>query len=136
MSHLGDALSGYLDDEVGVAERTRIEEHLEGCEACRDDLAGLASARSAVRGLPMLELPPDLLAGRLGWRRRRRGLWFRPVWAWAVSAAAVFALAAGLLIAPGQADSAFDLGNLIDRHVARVVVDPGVSTIRGPVSGP
>ena len=58
------------------------------------------------------------------------------MWAWAASAFAVTALALGLVIAPGQVDSAFDIGTLVDRHMARVVVDPGISTIRGPVNGP
>lgn len=130
MSHLGDLLGAYLDAQLDETERLGVAAHLEDCEACRLELADVEWARSAVRGLAAIELP--VLDGVRP--RRRRAL--RPAWAWAVSAFAVGALAAGLLIGPGQADTAFDIGTLVDQHVARVVVDPGVSTIRGPVGAP
>jgi len=132
MSHLGDALGAYLDGEIDDAERSGVTVHLAECEVCRAELGDVSWARSAVRGLPVLALPGGLAVR--GSRRPRRG--FRPVWAWAASAFAVTALALGLVIAPGQVDTAFDIGTLVDRHVARVVVDPGISTIRGPVNGP
>lgn len=134
MSHLGDGLSAYLDGEVDDAERSRIAQHLAGCEACSAERDDVGRARSAVRGLPVLEPPPELARGMLQARRRRRV--FRPVWAWAASAVAVAVLAVGLLIGPGEADTAFDIGSLVDQHVARVVVDPGIATIHGPVSRP
>ncbi len=33
--HPGDALVGYVRNELGEAERRRVAAHLEGCEACR-----------------------------------------------------------------------------------------------------
>ena len=135
MSHWGDRLGAYLDGEVDEQTRTLIAEHLTGCGVCRSELADISWARSVVRDLPIIELPPGIVPGVFAsWRRRRRA--FRPAWAWAASAVTAAALTLGLVIAPGQADSTFELGSLVDRHVARVVLDPGISAIRGPVSGP
>ncbi len=132
MKHLGDLIGAYLDGELEAAERARADEHLTGCGACRAEMADVALARSAVRGLPMLEPPAGLLPSPVARRHR----FFRPAWAWTATATAAVALVAGLIIAPGQEATAFDIGNLVDQHVARVVVDPGISTIRGPVNGP
>jgi len=135
MSHLGDLLGAYLDGELEAFDRARVSAHLEDCTACRVELGDIEWARSAVRNLPLIEPPPSLLGDLVGSRRRRRPMrWSR--WAWAVSAVSAVALTIGLLIAPGQVNSPFDIGTLVDQHVARMVVDPGVSTIRGPVSGP
>lgn len=134
MSHLGDELSAYLDNEIDATARDRIAEHLTGCEACRDELADIDLARQVVRRLPQVELPAR--TRRLTGFRPRRSTGFWPRWAWVAPALAATVLAAGLLVAPGQGDPQFDMGSLVDQHVARVVLDPGISTIRGPVSGP
>jgi len=133
VTHLDDLLGAYLDGELDVAERARADEHLTACETCRAELADVSSARAAVRGLPMLELPPGLVPEV---RTARVHRFLRPAWAWTATATAAAALVAGLIIGPGQEAAAFDIGHLVDQHVARVVVDPGISTIRGPVNGP
>jgi len=35
------------------------------------------------------------------------------------------------VFAPGESESTFDLDALRDQHTARLVVDPGISTVRG-----
>jgi len=40
-----DLLKAYLGGETGGAERDELEEHLQGCEACRDALARLESTQ-------------------------------------------------------------------------------------------
>jgi anti-sigma factor RsiW len=137
VNHPGDLLSAYLDGELAAADRAAIAEHLSSCIACRAEIDDVAAGRAAVRGLPMLELPPELIPSAapvadLAERRRRRRL---PVWA--ASAAAAAAVVAGLVVFGGDHPSpAQDLDMYADRHIARVVVDPGISTVRGPAVGP
>jgi predicted anti-sigma-YlaC factor YlaD len=126
MSHLGDLLSAHLDGELSDTEVVQVTEHLYECAGCRRELDDLREVRAAVRALPVLEPPIPLLA-----RERRTRSWTAAV---AASAAAV-ALAIGLVVTPQTAQS-LDLDSMAGRHQARVVVDPGVATLRGPVAGP
>lgn len=86
-----EPLLAYLYSEGDPEERRRVELHLETCEACRDELAGLRSVRE------------DLLAWEVP---DHESVWkpftpARPVWswrdvpAWTMAAAAVVMLALG-----------------------------------------
>lgn len=119
MTHLGDAISAYLDGEMDAIERDRADTHLADCARCSEDLATIAAVRERVRTLPVLE--PG----------RRRTVAPRRPWTLAAASVAAVALAAGLVLAGGEAPATFDLGTLNDQHTARVVGDPGVSTLRG-----
>lgn len=55
-------ISAYLDDELGVAERTQLQAHLAGCARCGALLADLGALRDAVRALPDERLGFDLSA--------------------------------------------------------------------------
>jgi hypothetical protein len=59
-----DQLSGYLDGELAVAERTALEAHLETCAGCRevlDDLRQVLAAAPAYRGtVPDRDLWPGI----------------------------------------------------------------------------
>jgi hypothetical protein len=57
-------LSAYCGDDLGSAERVRIEEHLAGCAACRAELADLQTALRLIRTTPEAE-PPAWLAKRI-----------------------------------------------------------------------
>lgn len=131
MTHLGDLISAYLDGELSGSERRDAEAHLAGCEHCRDELAAVDAARITVRGLTSIEPPSSAL--RPGSASRRV---LRPRWAWAASLVMAGLLALGLAVGPGEPASPFDMGVLDDQHVARVVSDPGISTIRGSGDGP
>jgi len=124
VTHPGDLLSAYVDGESPAAERRMIDGHLDECASCRSELAVLVEARAAVRTLPVLDMEAP--------RRPGRRL-LRPSVAWAFSGVAAVALALGLAFAPGEPETTFDLDTLRDQHTARVVVDPGISTVR---SGP
>jgi anti-sigma factor RsiW len=127
VNHPGDLLSAYLDGEASPADRRIVLEHLEGCSSCRDGLRALEEARDAVRSLPMLELP------RLGRNPARAR---RPAVAWAVTGVAAAVIALGLAFVPDEPEAAFDFDTLRDQHTARLVVDPGISTLRGPAGDP
>lgn len=125
MNHPGDLLSAYLDGEASPSDRRLVDEHLAGCASCGDGLRDLAVARDAVRSLPMLE--PSRALGRRAFERARR-----PSVAWALSGFAAAMLALGLVFIPEEPEATFDFDTLRDQHTARLVVDPGISTLRGP----
>jgi anti-sigma factor RsiW len=118
MTHLGDLLSAYLDDELDPTERRSVETHLVGCDECTSERDDLARVRSWVRDLPVLEAPIPLSARR------------RPMWTWAAASVAAASLAIGLVLAPAP-EPAPGLDALAGQHSARVVVSPGISSVRG-----
>src|SRR5262249_14091752 len=54
---LQERLSAYLDDMLAAEERGRLEAHLAGCGACRQQLAHLGQVRALLRQLPQPALP-------------------------------------------------------------------------------
>jgi anti-sigma factor RsiW len=130
VSHPTDAISALLDGALPAAEAAQVERHLAGCAECRTERDALGAVRTAVRSLPALEPPPWALTTERLARRPRRGLM-----AWAASGIAAAALGIGLIWGPGEPKAAVDLDTLAERHTARVVVDPGISTLRGPLAG-
>ena len=126
MNHLGELLSALLDRELTVDERAIAEQHLEECPACRAELDGLRDIRGALRDLPELEPPIPLSL------RRRSSRWWGSV---AAAAAAAAVVVVGLAVAPGAVPK-LDLDDMAGQHTAREQVDPGISSLRGPVGGP
>lgn len=97
--HLGELLSALLDGEVSSEERSRIDDHLVGCGRCRSELDELASARAAVRSLPLLEVPPTAVSLPVpppAVQRRFR------VWMGAAAAALVLVVGFAALMSPGE----------------------------------
>lgn len=91
-------LPWYVNDTLDEAERRRVEEHIESCARCRDDVDLLADVRRAVRNGSPAPLVPSrdeerLLAAldRSGRRATRR--------AWPLLAAAAAVAAVAILIA-------------------------------------
>ncbi len=132
MTHPGELLSAFLDGEIDHSERAAVTEHLAVCEACRWELDGLAHARAALRALPMLDAPLGLVGDEPAGQVRRFPT--RPL-AWAAAAMAAGLLAVGM-VTGGEQAPVFDLDTLSEHHAARVVVDPGIVTIRATVGGP
>lgn len=83
--HLGELLSAHLDGELSADETQAVEAHLATCEACRQELEGTRSVRSALREAPAVD-PPFGFFERMTMSRRRR-----PRWAAAASVACVAA---------------------------------------------
>ena len=76
MTHPEELLAEYVDGSLAPDERAVVDAHLGGCERCRDEVALATGARSALTGLPQVDLPegfrPDRRAGRPGRERLRR----------------------------------------------------------------
>lgn len=124
MTHLDEALSAYLDGEAAHEEIRRVEAHVAECLRCRRRLHALNDARTAVRSLPLLELPPELVpVASVGSARRRRA-------AWLGAAAAILAglVTAAALLSP--APQPIDLTDLSRQVGARAALDPGSGPIK------
>lgn len=62
--HFGEEIQQLLDGRLAPAERSRLEEHLAGCAACRREQLDLAWARRALRaGAVKVGVPGDVIAG-------------------------------------------------------------------------
>jgi len=59
-----ETLSTYLDRQLSRLERTRVEEHLEGCDDCRECLVGLEKVVGRLRALER-QAPPSHLGAHL-----------------------------------------------------------------------
>ncbi len=120
MSHAGELISAYLDGELDRGEMQDLLEHLAGCGRCATEMDEMQAVRSAVRSLPMIELPAGLVDRRgpaVVPLRRNRGFL---VGAAAAVVAVVIAVAA-LITPPPQPVSLDDLNS---RFGARVSLDP------------
>lgn len=127
MNHPGDLLSAYLDGELDTSERPAVRGHLAACGDCRAELESIASARSALRSLPTLPAPAELIpAPRVTSLASRRSRWRVVTAAAAVAAAAVFGVAA----VRGGDEVPLDLTTVVEQHSVRSSVDPGVSMLQ------
>jgi anti-sigma factor RsiW len=120
MSHPSEMISAFLDGELDAQEAAGLKAHLASCGRCAGDLGEFQRVRSAVRSLPLLELPAGLVSGadaELIPLRRHRGVM---VGAAAAIVALVVAFAA-MLTPPSPTVSIDDLSS---RFGARVSLDP------------
>jgi anti-sigma factor RsiW len=120
MSHAGDLISAYLDGELSRAEIEQLQAHLSSCGRCAAEIQEMQLVRSAVRSLPMLELPAGLVPEadtEVVPLRRNKGFW---VGAAAAAVALVIAIAA--LVTPSSPSIAID--ELNSRYGARASLDP------------
>ena len=132
MTHPSELLSALLDGELTAQERIQVAEHLAACPECGDELNDLHFARTAVRSLPLLDLPSGLgpagetLAEVLPLNRRP------PVWI-AAAAAAILALFIGVatILAP-PTTLEVRLDQLSDQYGARTSLEPAI-TPRTPI---
>ena len=131
--HLDDALSAYLDDELAPAARREAEAHLAGCADCRAELDDVASARKAIRILPVHAVPRsvpdwgDRASHPAGPPASRK----RAIWALAAAVAAALAL-----LLPREPDVAPSLPSLADTHAARASITGDPLTQLAPIAVP
>lgn len=123
MTHPSELISAYLDGELIGTEQQKLLTHLSGCGRCSVELEEMQQVRSAVRSLPVIELPDGLIPeadAEIIPLRHNRGLWVG-------TAAAVVALviAVAALVTPPPAQLSVD--DLSSRFGARVTLDPSFS---------
>jgi anti-sigma factor RsiW len=131
--HLDDALSAYLDDELAPAARRDAEAHLAGCADCRAELDDVASARKAIRILPVHAVPrsgPDW-GDRAPYPAAPAASRNRAIWALAAAVAAGIAL-----LLPREPDVAPSLPSLADTHAARASITGDPLTQLAPIAVP
>jgi len=58
MSCNPERVTGYVDEALDAAENAQVEAHLEGCPACREQLASERELRERLRALPPIEPRP------------------------------------------------------------------------------
>ncbi|MFB0564608.1 MAG: anti-sigma factor [Candidatus Aminicenantaceae bacterium] len=59
--NIEELLSPYLEDELSLEEKTRIENHLKTCQDCTALLSMLKETKDSLASLPELEVSPNLL---------------------------------------------------------------------------
>ena len=127
----------YALDALTGEDRARFQEHLEDCDRCREEMAGLRGAASAlafaVEGPP----PPGALRERILDAARAEGqnvVPLRPRRSVAVSAAAALAVAAtAAAVAFGVWAASLHSSLTHERSAVRVLGDPAARHV--PVSG-
>lgn len=131
--------SAWVDGALNQADRERVERHLRGCEACRDEVDGLRQVRELLRNLPVRRLPADVpVLAVPSAEPSHTAARPAPAWSGGQRVAAGVAVAVGLL-----SGAAFALGGQPppDERVVKVPVDLYVAdhlvhTVGGPLSTP
>jgi anti-sigma factor RsiW len=99
---LHDLTPAYALDALDADERRDYEAHLARCERCRDELAGMTEAATALAYAVDSPAPPPDLRGRILARARAERpnvVPLRPRWALPAAASAVVAVAAAIALA-------------------------------------
>jgi anti-sigma factor RsiW len=99
---LHDLTAAYALDALDPEDARAYEEHLARCERCRDELASLSEAATALAYASEAPQPPPELRARIlqqAHRERANVVPLRPRWVYPVAAAA--AVAAGAALALG-----------------------------------
>lgn len=122
MTHRSELISAYLDGELSPRERSELFDHLSECGKCSAELADVQRVRAAVRSLPVLEMPVDVLLGLDAAPdviplHRNRG-----VWVGAAAAVIALVIAVAALLTPPPASVSVD--ELSSRFGARASLDP------------
>lgn len=133
MSHPSEMISAYLDGELKGDELATLVGHLGECGRCSAELQQLQQVRTAVRSLPVLELPRSLVPEAddvVVPLRRNKGIWFGAA---AALIAIVIAIAALVTPPPGSVS----IDDLNSRFGARVSLDPafGPAKVVVPLQG-
>jgi hypothetical protein len=151
-------LGVYVVGAIDPAERALVDDHLTSCQACRDELAGLAGLPAMLSRVPAADVerlslapglagdetpPAELLNSLLGQvsQRRRSRLWRGAISVAAAAAVAAAGATAAVELARPAAQSAHtDVASAVSRTGVAAVVDYamtpwGGTTMRVQVSG-
>jgi predicted anti-sigma-YlaC factor YlaD len=109
-----EAVSARLDGELSELDGYRLDQHLQGCAACRAFAAGVTAAALELRTAEPVPAPERLFVPH-----RRR-------------VAAPFAAAAATLLIAAATGASFLVGHLLG---ARAGHSPAIATTAGPTTG-
>lgn len=90
-------LSAYLDDRLIASERARVEEHVDACGRCRQELEELRAVVRALRGLSYVPVRRSFRLSPAQVQAARAPA--RPTWAYAYGPLGATAAAAAILFA-------------------------------------
>ncbi len=125
MIHLSELISAYLDGETSGSETARVIAHLQACERCRAELSDVHAGRSALRSLPVLEMPAGLFED-LGVASTVVPMRRRPVtWVAAAAAAIVIFITTATLATPDSIG--VTLNDVSMNHEQQQLMDPGIA---------
>lgn len=131
MKHPSMLISAFLDGELSESELSTLERHLASCGRCVAEMQDIHRVRSAVRSLPVVELPLDLVyegePAPVAHLHR-----YRLVWTGAAAVVAVVITLATLLT-PDPAG--LNMEDLTSRFGARVSLDPAFGSAKVVVPG-
>jgi anti-sigma factor RsiW len=131
MTHAGELISAYLDGELTRAEIDVLFAHLANCGRCSAEIQQMQEVRSAVRSLPLLELPAGLIPEAdpaVVPLHRNRGFLVG-------AAAAVVALVIAVAALVTPATPAISIEELNSRYGARASLDPAFGPAKVIVPG-
>jgi len=120
VTHAGELISAYLDGELPRSDVEQLFKHLSSCGRCSAEMQDLQAVRSAVRSLPLLELPPGLIPeadAEIIPLHRNRGFLVG-------AAAAVVALVIAVAAIFTPSTAAISVEELNSRYGARASLDP------------
>lgn len=101
-TEISDLLDDYVNGTLGATDRSRVEEHLSGCERCRAEAAGVRGLVAEARALPGSIMPARDLWPAIEARLESTGrgsarlAWGAPHWARIAAAIGFILLGAGL----------------------------------------
>ena len=120
MSHPSELISAYLDGELVGDETSQLLRHLATCGRCTAELEETQRVRTAVRSLPVLDMPAGLVPEAdtvFVPIHRNRG-----VWVGAAAAVVALVIAVAAVVTPPPASVSVD--DLSSRFGARASLDP------------
>ncbi|MEU5882530.1 anti-sigma factor [Spirillospora sp. NPDC047279] len=144
--HDTHALVGaYALDALSDVERRRFQDHLDGCDTCRNELRGLRETTAAMAFAAAQEPPAELrdrvmerIAGvrqvppRVAPEPQRRGF---PPWLLLTTAAASVVLALVLGVYAVVTQQRLDETRAQNERIAAVITAPDARLVQGPVTG-
>lgn len=120
MIHPSEQISAYLDGELTGNEQSQLVAHLGACGKCSAELEELQRVRSAVRSLPVLDLPRGIVPEAdpvVVPLRKHKGLW-----AGVAAAIVVAVVAVAALVTPEPQQ--YTIEELNSRFAARSTYEP------------
>lgn len=98
-AHVTELLSPFLDEELSIRERQRVQHHLQECPECRERLAALRKTAHLIRSLEPMKVPEGFqgqVRSRLSVPNAAVSRRWVSRWSWQVAAAAAAVVLIGI----------------------------------------